>query len=287
MIYAGSHISSAGGYAAMGRQIRKLGGDTFAFFTRNPRGARAKKLDPEDIREFLEMAGELKLGPVVAHAPYTLNACAAREDLRRFARETMADDLKRLSCTPGNYYNFHPGCHVGQGTEAGIRLIAETLNGILKDEEHTTVLLETMSGKGSEVGRTFEELREILDRVERQDRIGVCLDICHVWDAGYDIAGNPDGVFEEFDRVIGLDRLKALHINDSQNPRGSRKDRHAKIGEGMIGAEAVRRIVNHPAVQGLPCILETPNDDEGWAREIAFLRSACQYKEKNMEGEQI
>lgn len=276
MIYAGSHISSAGGYAAMGRQIRKLGGDTFAFFTRNPRGARAKKLDPEDIREFLEMAGELKLGPVVAHAPYTLNACAAREDLRRFARETMADDLKRLSCTPGNYYNFHPGCHVGQGTEAGIRLIAETLNGILKDEEHTTVLLETMSGKGSEVGRTFEELREILDRVELSDKMGVCLDTCHVWDGGYDIVNHLDEVLTEFDRVIGLSRLKAIHLNDSQNPLGAHKDRHARIGEGQIGLEALVRVINHPALKRLPFYLETPNDLDGYAREIALLKSRYQ-----------
>ena len=276
MIYAGSHISSSKGYAAMGKQIKKLGGDTFAFFTRNPRGGKAKEIKKEDVDAFLIMAKEQGLGPIVAHAPYTLNACAAKEELRTFAKETMADDLLRLEYTPGNYYNFHPGCHVGQGRETGIRLIADVLNEILTPQQHTVVLLETMAGKGSEIGGSFENLKEIIDRVELKDKVGVCLDTCHVWDAGYDIAGDLDGVFTEFDRVIGLSNLKAVHTNDSLNPMGSHKDRHATIGNGAIGTEAFKRFVNHPAVQGLPCILETPNDDAGWAEEIAFLKGACE-----------
>ncbi len=275
MIYAGSHISSSKGYEAMGKQIEKLGGDTFAFFTRNPRGGKAKAMDPADVERFLKRLETRPLGPIVAHAPYTLNPCAAKEELRTFARETMADDLVRLEYTPDNYYNFHPGCHVGQGTETGIALIADTLNQILKPEQHTTVLLETMAGKGSEIGGRFEELREILDRVMLSDHVGVCLDTCHVWDGGYDIVNRLDEVFDEFDRVVGLDKLKAVHTNDSKNPMGSHKDRHAKLGEGTIGLEAFRRFVNHPVVQGLPCILETPNDDAGWAEEIAFLKGAC------------
>lgn len=276
MIYAGSHISSSKGYAAMGKQIKKLGGDTFAFFTRNPRGGKAKEIKKEDVDAFLIMAKEQGLGPIVAHAPYTLNACAAKEELRTFVKETMADDLLRLEYTPGNYYNFHPGCHVGQGRETGIRLIADVLNEILTPQQHTVVLLETMAGKGSEIGGSFEDLKEIIDRVELKDKVGVCLDTCHVWDAGYDIAGDLDGVFTEFDRVIGLSNLKAVHTNDSLNPMGSHKDRHATIGNGAIGTEAFKRFVNHPAVQGLPCILETPNDDAGWAEEIAFLKGACE-----------
>ena len=272
MIYAGSHISSSKGYEAMGKQIRKLGGDTFAFFTRHPRGGKAKELDPEDAGKFLAMAKADGLGPVVAHAPYTLNACAAREELRTFARETMADDIRRLEYTPGNYYNFHPGCHVGQGREKGIELIASVLNEILTEEQHTTVLLETMAGKGSEIGGTFEDLREILDRVELSHKVGVCLDTCHVWDAGYDIVGDMDGVFTEFDRVIGLKRLKAVHTNDSLNGLGSHKDRHARIGEGTLGCEAIRRIVHHPKLAGLPCILETPNELDGYAKEIKMLK---------------
>ncbi len=275
MIFAGSHISSAKGYAAMGKQIEKLGGDTFGFFTRNPRGGKAKEIKPEDVEGFLEISARLKFGPLVAHAPYTLNACAAKENLRDFARDVMRDDLKRLEYTPGNYYNFHPGCHVGQGTEKGIELIAEILNEIITPEQHTVVLLETMAGKGSEIGGRFEELRGILDRVELSDKIGVCLDTCHVWDAGYDIVDDLDGVLREFDRVIGLDRLKALHTNDSQNPRGSHKDRHATLGNGTIGRDAFARLVNHPAVQGLPCIMETPNDDAGWTEEISFMKNAC------------
>ena len=274
MIYAGSHISSAKGYEAMGRQIRKLGGDTFAFFTRSPRGGRAKALNQPDMERFYAMAVEMGLGPVAAHASYTLNPCAAREELRDFARETMADDLSRMEHIPGNYYNFHPGCHVGQGKEKGIGLVTDILNTIIRPEQHTTVLLETMAGKGSEIGGCFEELREILDRLRLPEKAGICLDTCHVWDAGYDIVDKLDEVFAEFDRVIGLGRLKAIHVNDSKGERGCRKDRHAKLGEGHIGREAFKRLVNHPAEQGLPCILETPNDDAGWAEEIAFLKSA-------------
>lgn len=276
MFHIGSHISSSKGYAAMGRQALKLGADTFAFFTRNPRGGNAKASVPEDVEKYREIAKEHGFARIVAHAPYTLNACAAKEDIRRFARETFADDLNRMENTPGQYYNFHPGSHVGQGAARGIELIAEMLNDNLRPEQTTTVLLETMAGKGSEVGRSFEELRAILDRVKLVEKMGVCLDTCHVWDGGYDIAGDLDGVLEEFDRVIGLDRLKAIHINDSLNPLSSHKDRHAKIGEGMIGLETFRRIVRHPALQGLPFILETPNDDAGWAAEIAMLRSMAE-----------
>lgn len=272
MLYIGNHTTSSKGYAAMGRQMVKNGGNTFAFFTRNPRGGNAKEIDPEDVKKYLEIAGEQHFGKIVAHAPYTLNACAAKENLRVFARETMADDLRRMEATPGNYYNFHPGSLVGQGMETGIEKIAEILNDVLTDEQTTTVLLETMAGKGSEVGGKFEEIQAIMDLVEKKDKIGVCLDTCHVWDGGYDIVNDLDGVLEEFDRCIGLSNLKAIHLNDSQNGLGSHKDRHAKIGEGQIGLDALVRVVRHPALEGRPFILETPNDDEGWAREIALLR---------------
>lgn len=274
MFYIGSHISSSKGYAAMGRQAIRLGASTFAFFTRNPRGGKAKEIKEEDVQKYLEIASEQKFGPIVAHAPYTLNACAAKEDLRVFARETMADDLQRMEYIPGNYYNFHPGSHVGQGADIGIEKIAEILNDVLRPEQTTTVLLETMAGKGSEVGRSFEELRAILDRIKLQEKMGICLDTCHVWDAGYDIVSNLDGVLQEFDRVIGLERLKAVHINDSMNPLGAHKDRHEKIGQGNIGLEAFVRIINHPALCHLPFVLETPNDDDGWRQEIAMLRAA-------------
>ena len=256
----------------MGRQIVKNGGNTFAFFTRNPRGGNAKAIDPADVAKFLEIAKEHEFGKIVAHAPYTLNACAAKENLRDFARETFADDLKRMEATPGNYYNFHPGSHVGQGIEVGIQKIAEVLNAVLTEDQTTTVLLETMSGKGSEVGSHFEELRAIMDLVEKRDKLGICLDTCHVWDGGYDIVNDLDGVLTEFDRIIGLDHLKAIHLNDSLNPLGSHKDRHARIGEGQIGLDALVRVIRHPALEGKPFILETPNDDEGWTREIALLR---------------
>ena len=276
MIYIGSHISSSKGYAAMGRQALKLGADTFAFFTRNPRGGSAKEIRQEDVDKFLKIAEEGGFGKLVAHAPYTLNACAAREEVRTFAREAFADDLRRMEYIPGNYYNFHPGSHVGQGTEEGIRLISEMLNENLKKEQTTTVLLETMAGKGTEVGRTFEELQSIMEKVQLSDKLGVCLDTCHVWDGGYDIVGNLDGVLEEFDRVVGLPRLRAVHINDSKNPCGAHKDRHEKIGQGFIGVEAFERIVNHPALRELPFILETPNELPGYAEEIALLRSLAE-----------
>lgn len=278
MLYIGNHTSSSKGYLAMGKQTLANGGNTFAFFTRNPRGGRAKDINLQDVQEFLQLAQENHFGKIVAHAPYTMNCAGAKENLRDFARETMADDLKRLELTPGNYYNFHPGNHVGQGAETGIARIAEILNEVLKEEQSTTVLLETMSGKGSEIGRNFDELRQIIDRVERKDKLGVCLDTCHVWDGGYDIVNNLDGVFTEFDSVIGLDRLKAIHLNDSMNGLGSHKDRHAKIGEGEIGLEALVRVIRHPATKGIPFILETPNDDEGWTREIALLRKEYEGK---------
>ena len=272
MLYIGNHTSSSKGYAAMGHQIVKNGGNTFAFFTRNPRGGNAKAIDPADVAKFQVIAREHEFGKIVAHAPYTLNACAAKENLRDFARETFADDLKRMEATPGNYYNFHPGSHVGQGIEVGIQKIAEVLNAVLTEDQTTTVLLETMSGKGSEVGSHFEELRAIMDLAEKRDKLGICLDTCHVWDGGYDIVNDLDGVLTEFDRIIGLDHLKAIHLNDSLNPLGSHKDRHAKIGEGQIGLDALVRVIRHPALEGKPFILETPNDDEGWTREIALLR---------------
>ena len=272
-LYIGNHTTSSKGYTRMARQMIANGGNTFAFFTRNPRGGRAKEIDPEDVRKFLELTEEYKFGKIVAHAPYTLNACAAKENIREFARETMADDLKRMEWTPGNYYNFHPGSHVGQGAEAGVRMIAEMLNEVLTEDQTTTVLLETMSGKGTEMGRNFEELRQILDLVEKKDKMGICLDTCHVWDAGYDIVEHLDEVLKEFDRIIGLERLKAIHLNDSMNPLGSHKDRHARLGEGQIGSEALQRIVCHEKLQGLPFILETPNDDEGYAAEIAIVKS--------------
>ena len=280
MLYIGNHTSSSAGYLAMGKRTAKKDGNTFAFFTRNPRGGRAKAIQEEDVEKFLKLAKEEKFGKLVAHAPYTLNACAAKEELRVFARETMEDDLGRMEYTPGNYYNFHPGSHVGQGAEKGIRLIAQVLNEVLKEEQTTTVLLETMSGKGTEVGRNFEELQAILEQVNLQEKMGVCLDTCHVWDGGYDIVKDLDKVLEEFDRIIGLHRLKAIHLNDSQNDLGSHKDRHAKIGEGKIGLEALVRVINHPSLRGIPFILETPNDEEGWAREIKTLREA--YKEESV-----
>ena len=278
MLYIGNHTTSSKGYEKMAQQMIANGGNTFAFFTRNPRGGKAKEINPQDVQAFLQLEQENHFGKLVAHAPYVMNCCAAKENLREFARETMADDLKRLELTPGNYYNFHPGSHVGQGAETGIAKIAEILNEVLTKEQSTTVLLETMSGKGSEVGRNFQELRQIIDQVELKEKLGVCLDTCHVWDGGYDIVSDLDGVFTEFDQIIGLDRLKAIHLNDSMNGLGSHKDRHARLGEGEIGLEALVRVINHPATKGVPFILETPNDDEGWAREIALLRK--EYEEK-------
>ena len=274
VLYIGNHTSSSKGYAAMARQIIKNEGNTFAFFTRNPRGGKAKAIDETDIQNFLVLAQENHFGKIVAHAPYTLNACAAKEELRTFARETFADDLRRMEYTPGNYYNFHPGSHVGQGSEIGIQKIAEILNDVLTEEQTTTVLLETMSGKGTEVGRNFEELRKILNLVEKKSKMGICLDTCHVWDGGYDIVHDLDGVLNDFDHIIGLERLKAIHLNDSLNDCGSHKDRHARIGEGKIGMEALARIIKHPVLREIPFILETPNDDSGWTEEIHVLKEA-------------
>ena len=272
MFYIGCHLSASEGFLAMGRTALSIGANTFQFFTRNPRGSKAKAIDPKDAEVFLALAKENGFGTLVAHAPYTINPCSKDERTREFARLTMADDLLRMEYVPGNVYNFHPGSHTGQGVEVGITEIAGTLNAILTPEQTTTVLLETMAGKGSEVGSRFEELREIIDRVELKDKLGVCMDTCHVSDAGYDIAGDLDGVLTEFDRVIGLDRLKAVHVNDSMNPLGAHKDRHARIGEGYLGAEALGRVVRHPALAGLPFVLETPNELEGYAREIALLK---------------
>lgn len=274
MLTIGCHLSSSKGYLAMGKEAVKIDANTFQFFTRNPRGTKAKAIDENDVERFLAFAKENGIERILAHAPYTLNACSADEHLRELARDTMADDLRRMEYTPGNCYNFHPGSHVGQGAEAGIAFIADMLNQILKPEQHTTVLLETMSGKGSEVGREFEELREILDRVECKERMGVCLDTCHVWDGGYDIVNDLEGVIGKFDRIIGLEKLKAIHLNDSLNPLGAHKDRHAKIGEGCIGEEALKRVVTHPALKDLPFYLETPNELPGYAREIAVMREA-------------
>ena len=274
VLYIGNHTSSSKGYAAMARQIIKNEGNTFAFFTRNPRGGKAKAIDETDIQNFLVLAQENHFGKIVAHAPYTLNACAAKEELRTFARETFADDLRRMEYTPGNYYNFHPGSHVGQGSEIGIQKIAEILNDVLTEEQTTTVLLETMSGKGTEVGRNFEELRKILNLGEKKSKMGICLDTCHVWDGGYDIVHDLDGVLNDFDHIIGLERLKAIHLNDSLNDCGSHKDRHARIGEGKIGMEALVHIIKHPALREIPFILETPNDDSGWTEEIHVLKEA-------------
>ena len=275
MLHIGNHLSSSKGYLAMGEEALSLGADVFAFFTRNPRGGRAKDIDEKDLAAFLEFKKNKGIGALVAHAPYTLNPCAAKESLRVFARETMADDPRRLERTPGNFYNFHPGSHVGQGASRGIQLIAGLLNSVLQQDQTTTVLLETMSGKGTEVGRSFEEIAAIIDGVQLSDHLGVCLDTCHVWDGGYDIVNDLDGVLTAFDKAIGLSRLRAVHLNDSLNPRSSHKDRHARIGEGTIGLAALTRVISHPALCRLPFILETPNDHDGYAREITLLRSCC------------
>lgn len=276
MLTVGCHLSTSKGFAAMGRTALSLGANTFAFFTRNPRGGSAKAIDAADAAALRELMAEHDFGTLVAHAPYTLNPCSAKPEAREFARMCMTDDLVRMEAVPHSYYNFHPGSHVKQGSECGIGLIAGLLNEVLAPEQTTTVLLETMAGKGTEVGRTFEELAAIIERVELADHVGVCLDTCHVWDGGYDIVGNLDGVLEEFDRVVGLSRLRAVHINDSKNPCGAHKDRHEKIGQGFIGVEAFERIVNHPALRELPFILETPNELPGYAEEIALLRSLAE-----------
>lgn len=272
MLHIGCHLSSSKGFLAMGKEAVRLNADTFQYFTRNPRGSKAKAIDPQDVNRYLEFVAEHHFAPVIAHAPYTLNACSAEERTRDFARMAMADDLQRMEFTPGGLYNFHPGSHVGQGTETGISLIAGLLNELLTTDMTTTVLLETMAGKGTEVGRNFEELREILDQVKLSEKMGVCLDTCHIHDAGYDIVNHLDEVLTEFDKIVGLSRLKAVHLNDSMNPLGSRKDRHEKIGQGAIGLDAFARIINHPALRHLPFVLETPNDSDGYAQEIRLLR---------------
>ncbi len=272
MLHIGCHLSSTKGFLAMGKEAVAMKADTFAFFTRNPRGGKAKDINPADADAFLAFHREHNFVRLVAHAPYTMNLCAAKENIRTFALEMLTDDLRRMEVIPGNYYNFHPGSHVGQGIEKGIELIAGQLNQAMFQEQTTTVLLETMAGKGSEVGRSFEELRAIMDRVTLNDKLGICLDTCHVWDGGYDIVTDLDGVLEEFDRIIGINRLKAIHINDSLNPLGSHKDRHARIGEGCIGLAALSAVTRHPKLRELPFILETPNDNEGYAEEIALLR---------------
>jgi deoxyribonuclease-4 len=269
----GCHLSSAGGYMAMGQTAVSIGANVFQFFTRNPRGGAAKPIDPADVAAFRDYAAEKGIGPILAHAPYTLNAAGAEERVREFAESTMRDDLKRLELTPGALYNFHPGSHVGQGAEAGVALIAGMLGRILAPGWQTTVLLETMSGKGSEVGRSFEELRAIIDSTDGGDSIGVCLDTCHVWDGGYDIVGDLDGVLERFDAVLGMSRLKAIHLNDSLNVRDAHKDRHACIGKGKIGLDALARVINHPMLRDLPFYLETPNDLDGYRDEIELLKS--------------
>ena len=270
--WIGYHVSASGGYMAMAERAAALDADVFAFFTRNPRGGAALKVGEDDAARFRAWAAERSLGPLVAHAPYTLNPCSDKEKVREFAQLAFTEDLQRMELTPGCFYNFHPGSHVGQGTEAGIAAIAELLNRVLFPEMRTVVLLETMAGKGSEVGGRFEELREILDRVELRDRMGVCLDTCHIWDGGYDIENDLDGVLTEFDRIIGLKKLKAVHINDSKNPLGARKDRHEKIGEGTLGTEAILRVMRHEALRELPFYLETPNELDGYEREIRMLK---------------
>ena len=272
MFKIGCHLSASKGFLHMGEEIVSLGGNTFQYFSRNPRGGSVKALDMEDIEAFRAFAEENDIPCVLCHAPYTLNPCSKDEKTRDFAFRAMTEDLERMDLLPGNMYNFHPGSHVGQGTETGVGLIVELLNRVLREDLKTTVLLETMAGKGSEVGSRFEEIAQIIEKTDMGDKLGVCLDTCHVYDAGYDIVGDLDGVVDEFDRIIGLDRLKAIHLNDSKNPFESHKDRHEKIGEGSIGLEAVERIINHPALKELPFYLETPNELPGYKKEIELLK---------------
>ena len=274
MITLGAHLSASKGFVNMYETALSIGANTFQFFTRNPRGGKAKDIDIADIKKFSELVNtNASFGTVLAHAPYTLNACSAKADVRTFALETFKDDIARMELIPNQLYNFHPGSHVGQGEEKGIEQIAEILNEVIFEDITTTILLETMAGKGSEIGKTFEELNEIIKRVEQSDKVGVCLDTCHVHDGGYDIVNSLDEVLEQFDKVIGIDRLKALHLNDSKNPVGAHKDRHEKIGEGYIGINAFEKIVNHPMLKKLPMFLETPNELDGYAKEIELLRS--------------
>lgn len=273
MLRIGCHTSVSAGFVPTMNKIISMGGGTFQFFTRPPRGGKAKPVDKEDTGEYVRLSAENGFGPITAHAPYVLNPCAADEKIMEYAEEVFRDDLERMEYLPGNYYNFHPGCHVGQGAEEGIRKTADLLNRLLTPEMHTTVLVETMAGKGSEIGRDFTEIREILDRVELKDKVGVCFDTCHTFDGGYNLVNDPDGVFTEFDKIIGLDRLKYVHLNDSMNVLGSRKDRHSRIGEGNIGLEAVKVLINHPVLRDKPFCLETPNEMDGYAREMQLLLS--------------
>lgn len=277
MLNIGCHLSASKGYTHMAKEAISIGGNTFQFFTRNPRGGKAKEVDPKDVESFLNISKENGFAKILAHAPYTINVCSADEGIRKFGKDTMKDDLEKLEFVPGNMYNFHPGSHVGQGAYEGINLIIDALNEILNENQSTTVLLETMAGKGSEIGRSFEEIKRIIDGVKLNDKLGVCLDTCHVYDAGYDIVNNLDDVLNEFDKVIGISRLKAVHINDSKNPFESHKDRHEKIGEGSIGIDAFERIINHEKLRNLPFFLETPNELEGYENEIKILKSL--YKE--------
>ena len=273
MLNIGCHLSTTKGFYNMGKEAVSIGANTFQFFTRNPRGGKAKEVDIKDVEKFLNLAKENNFCKILAHAPYTINVCSADENIRKFGIDTMKDDLKNLEFVPGNMYNFHPGSHVGQGEEIGIKLIIEALNDVLNENQQTTVLLETMAGKGTEVGKTFEQLKQIIDGVDLKDKLGVCLDTCHVYDAGYDIVNDLDGVLKKFDTVIGLDKLNAIHLNDDKNPFGSHKDRHEKIGEGSIGIEAFEKIINHPKLRNLPFYLETPNELDGYAKEIALLKN--------------
>ena len=272
MLTIGCHLSSSKGFKNMGEDALSIGANTFQFFTRNPRGSKAKDIDEKDVKEFLDIITENNFGKILAHAPYTLNACSADPKNREFAIEIMKDDLKRMEYIPGNLYNFHPGSHVKQGAEVGIQYIADALNEILTEEQNTTVLLETMAGKGTEVGRSFQEIAEIISKVNLKEKMGVCLDTCHIHDAGYDIVNDLDNVLDEFDKIIGLERLKAIHLNDSKNPFESHKDRHETIGNGYIGLDAITRIINHPKLRYLPFYLETPNELDGYKKEIQLLR---------------
>ncbi len=274
MLNIGCHLSAGKGYLHMGQEALSIDANTFQFFTRNPRGSKAKKLDQQNVEALLELAAENKFVPLLAHAPYTLNPCSAEQKVRDFADMILADDLLIMENLPHNYYTFHPGSHVGQGIKAGLELITDLLNKILRPEQTTTVLLEAMSGKGSEVGSTFEELAHILHNVQLADKMGICLDSCHIYAAGYDIVNDLDGVLRQFDTIIGLDKLKAVHLNDSMTPFAAHKDRHARIGEGALGLEAITRFINHPLLRHLPFYLETPNDVEGYAQEIKLLRAA-------------
>lgn len=272
MIKIGCHLSSAGGFTAMAQTALKIGADTFQYFTRNPRGGTAKAIDKSDVENFLNISAQNKIAPIVAHAPYTLNLCSAAEHIREFSKNMFADDLLRTEFIPNSYYNFHPGSHTGQGTDVGIKQISDVLNMMLKPKQTTTVLLETMVGKGSEIGGTFEEIKKIIDKVELKNKMGVCLDTCHIFDGGYDIRNDLEGVLDDFDKVIGLQNLKFIHLNDSKNPCGSKKDRHEQIGKGSLGLETMVKIINHPALKNLPFILETPQENlEGYAEEMALL----------------